>query len=88
MQPTRLLRPWDSPDKSTGVGCHFLLQLKDDYHKISLNIYCKIGVLETNSFCFCLKKYFFTFIFLFEMKETLNSIMCYNFQKFYIYDFI
>ena len=19
-------RPWDSPDKSTGVGCHFLLQ--------------------------------------------------------------
>ena len=25
-QPTRLLRPWDSPDKNTGVGCHFLLQ--------------------------------------------------------------
>ena len=24
--PTRLLCPWDSPDKSTGVGCHFLLQ--------------------------------------------------------------
>ena len=24
--PTRLLRPWDSPGKSTGVGCHFLLQ--------------------------------------------------------------
>ena len=25
-QPTRLSRPWDSPGKSTGVGCHFLLQ--------------------------------------------------------------
>ena len=25
-QPTRLPRPWDSPCKSTGVGCHFLLQ--------------------------------------------------------------
>ena len=25
-QPTRLPRPWDSPDKNTGVGCHFLLQ--------------------------------------------------------------
>ena len=25
-QPTRLARPWDSPGKSTGVGCHFLLQ--------------------------------------------------------------
>jgi len=25
-QPTRLPHPWDSPGKSTGVGCHFLLQ--------------------------------------------------------------
>ena len=26
LQPTRLLRPWDFPGKSTGVGCHFFLQ--------------------------------------------------------------
>ena len=26
LQPTRLLSSWDSPGKSTGVGCHFLLQ--------------------------------------------------------------
>ena len=26
LQPTRLLCPWDLPGKSTGVGCHFLLQ--------------------------------------------------------------
>ena len=25
-QPTRLPRPWDSPGRSSGVGCHFLLQ--------------------------------------------------------------
>ena len=25
-QPPRLRRPWDSPGKNTGVGCHFLLQ--------------------------------------------------------------
>ena len=25
LQPTRLRRPWDSPGKNTGVGCHFLL---------------------------------------------------------------
>ena len=25
-QPTRLPHPWDSPGKSTGVGCHVLLQ--------------------------------------------------------------
>ena len=28
LQPTRLLRPWDLPGKSTGVGCHCLLQLE------------------------------------------------------------
>ena len=26
LQPTRLLRPWDFPGKSTGVGCHCLLE--------------------------------------------------------------
>ena len=26
LQPTRLLCPWDSPGKNTGVGCHFPLQ--------------------------------------------------------------
>ena len=26
LQPLRLLYPWDSPDKNTGVGCHFLLR--------------------------------------------------------------
>ena len=26
LQPTSLRRPWDSPGKNTGVGCHFLLQ--------------------------------------------------------------
>ena len=26
LPPTRLLCPWDSPGKNTGVGCHFLLQ--------------------------------------------------------------
>ena len=25
-QPTRLPRPWDSPGKNTGVGCHFPFQ--------------------------------------------------------------
>ena len=26
LAPARLLCPWDSPGKNTGVGCHFLLQ--------------------------------------------------------------
>jgi len=28
-QPTRLLRPWGFPGKSTGVGCHRLLRRED-----------------------------------------------------------
>ena len=27
-QPTRPPRPWDSPGKNTGVGCHFLQRMK------------------------------------------------------------
>ena len=26
LYPTRFFRPWDSPGKNTGVGCHLLLQ--------------------------------------------------------------
>ena len=26
LQPTRLLCPWDSPSKNTGVACHFFFQ--------------------------------------------------------------
>ena len=26
LKPSRLLCPWNSPDKNTGVGCHVLLQ--------------------------------------------------------------
>ena len=29
LQPARLLCPWDSPGKNTGVGCYFLLQVPD-----------------------------------------------------------
>ena len=32
-QPTRLLRPWDFPGKSTGVGCHRLLLMGSKYPK-------------------------------------------------------
>ena len=31
-QPSRLLRPWDFPGKSTGVGCHCLLPKEANRH--------------------------------------------------------
>ena len=37
--PTRLLCPWDFPDKNTGVGCHFILQLLLKSTKISTNVW-------------------------------------------------
>ena len=36
LQPTRLLRPWNFPGKSTGVGCHCLLH-QGIYRNILLN---------------------------------------------------
>ena len=32
LQPTRLLRPWDFPGKSTGVGCHCLYKITRTYY--------------------------------------------------------
>ena len=32
LQPTRLLRPWDFPGRSTGVGCHCLLWWQAEKH--------------------------------------------------------
>ena len=42
-QPTRLLCPWDSPGKNTGVGCHFLLHFGVlVYIKVMFTLYCSI----------------------------------------------
>ena len=39
-QPTRLPRPWDSPGKNTGVGCHFLLQCMKVKSESEVNQFC------------------------------------------------
>ena len=47
LYPARLLCPWNSPDKETGVGCHFLLQgifLPRDWTWIS----CTVGRFFTS----------------------------------------
>ena len=38
LQPARLLCPWDSPGKSTGVGCHSLLQGIFPTHGLNLGL--------------------------------------------------
>ena len=65
LQPTRLLRPWDFPGKSTGVWCHCLLwmhveiYLKDRWFSCILLFWMclSIDVLKGNS-KFFLANYF------------------------------
>ena len=40
--PTRLLCPWDSPGKNTGVGCHALLQGIFLMQRLSSHFLCLI----------------------------------------------
>ena len=58
LQPTRLLHPWDVPGKSTGVGCHCLLQPKileelkliydEKYHNYCLWNEVGVGIDQNN----------------------------------------
>ena len=49
-QPTRLLCPWDSPGKSTGVGCHCLLLCGVCFFLNKSTSYLPL-CLSLNSFC-------------------------------------
>ena len=42
--PARLLCPWDSPGKNTGVGCHFLLQCM---HACMLSRFSRVQLCAT-----------------------------------------
>ena len=52
-QPTRLLRPWDSPGKNTGVGCHCLLRNLLIYSLSGLLFYWFVNHLFSYSSPFC-----------------------------------
>ena len=60
LQPTRLLRPWDFPGKSTGVGCHCLLCRDDNL---------KVNTKNLFFFCFLCNKKFCHF------QITINNIV-------------
>ena len=51
LQPTRLLHPWDFPGKSTGVGCHCLLQGSVLMASFSLNYLFKNPISQYKSHC-------------------------------------
>ena len=55
LQPTRLLHPWDFPGKSTGVGCHCLLQNTTLVASIT-NLYILITQLSQFGFIYSLSE--------------------------------
>ena len=46
-QPTRLSRPWDSPGKNTGVGCHFLLKCMKVKSESEVTHSCLMSLIST-----------------------------------------
>ena len=51
LQPTRLLRPWDFPGKSTGVGCHCLLLLSSKLDITSLQTTSRLWTFLCYALC-------------------------------------
>ena len=90
LQPTRPLRPWDFPGKSTGVGCHCLLWTKPTgYNKDPVQSKNKIKLRKKNLaldlliFCFpdailwFLTLRFNSAHFLMQMNcSLLDSLLC------------
>ena len=71
LQPTRLLHPWDFPGKSTGVGCHCLLQ------NMMLTVWISFLSISTSLFIPVMTQ-FRTIYFVFTM-YIFVSLMPHNF---------
>ena len=76
LQPTRLLRPWDLPGKSIGVGLHFLYSPTIFEHIILLSIlksnYFKLTPTLLSDFL-VLEKYFCVLLCFVIIKTEFNS---------------
>ena len=68
--PTRLLRPWDFPGKSTGVGCHCFLLIPKKGNAKKCSHYCTTALISHASKCSKFSKWGF------------NSTWTMNFQMF------
>ena len=49
LYPTRLLCPWDSPGKNTGLGCHALLQGIFPTQALNLLVLCLLHLQADSS---------------------------------------
>ena len=100
LQPARLLCPWNSSGKNTGVGCHSLLQRIFLTQGLNLGVpHCRQILYHSNhqrSPYIYLRKHqkatlgkFMTYIAVFSLCGTLSEIdtrvyLCNNFMMFYV----
>ena len=84
LQPTRLLHPWDFSGKSTGVGCHRLLQLSGApqiidsswaYVPTSLASYCCHSQVSQKP---CVFQLVWELIFLIKILKLSNEFLKYH----------
>ena len=70
LQSTRLLSPWDFPGRTTGVGCHFLLQ------GIFSNQGLKLHLLQWQAYSFLLNHPGSPYMYLFFSSNSCPSCSC------------
>ena len=84
LQPTRLLRPWDSPGKSTGAGCHCLCigLAKKLFHKmVQKNLNESFGQ-PSISWVTCVYQYGLVDILHFGLRPNSTLLCCCNFSSY------
>ena len=84
-QPTRLPRPWDSPGKNTGVGCHFLLQhmkVKSESEAAQSCPTILIPCPFPPSFFLFPASFFFSFMFLPSLPSSFTLLFLFSFLPF------
>ena len=70
LQPTRLLRPWDFPGRSTGVGCHCLFQSLPPTPPLTSNTSINSQLLECSwnkLYCFYLSDFLINGYYIFDI---------------------
>ena len=84
LQPTRLLCPWDFPGKSTGVGCHCLLQrcmhcflysripggILGALHSLTHLTFMTVQVVKYSSCVYCILSYLWQVTYISELQNS------------------
>ena len=75
LQPARLLCPWDSPGKNTGVGCNTLLQRI--FPTEQSNPFCYVSYVDSWGYmCVCVYIYVYVYIYMYMCIYIYGICVC------------